>query len=71
MRGAEIHDDGNVEVNSIMRAVTGNCCKCGGIIIVLNFEGSWPLARCRCGWSAPTTDILNHNYLERVSRAFS
>lgn len=66
MRGAELNLDGNIEVNSSMRAVTGNCAHCGGIVVVLNFEFGWPLARCRCGWSAPTDELLNHSYLERV-----
>ncbi len=67
MRGADLHNDGNIEVNSMMRVVTGNCAKCGGVVIVLNFESSWPLARCRCGWSAPTVMLLNHNYVERIN----
>ncbi len=67
MKGSELHDDGNIEVNSMMRAITGNCGRCGGVVIVLNFEFSWPLARCRCGWSAPTDKLLNHSYMERIA----
>ena len=68
MRGAKINEDGNVELNSLMRAVVGNCRQCGGVIVVLNMPaGGWPLAKCVCGWSGPTTDIINHAYFERIN----
>ena len=66
MKGVEVQDDGNIWVHSTMRAIAGNCPKCGGVVIVLNMEGSWPLIKCRCGWSGSTHVPLNKVRLERV-----
>lgn len=48
------------------RVIAGNCPACGRLCVVFNNHESWPLVDCTCGWSGPTTSVLNHTRLDRL-----
>lgn len=53
------------------RVIVGHCPECKNTVVIFNDYETWPLVRCKCGWSGATTDIDNHIRLEREGKLYN